>query len=332
MLRANLRYFNVDRDNRSIVVTSAASGEGKSTVAWNLAAAAAEAGARVLLIEADLRRPSLAERHGLSAGQGLSGVLAGQTDLDRAALTIPLGEHTPTGGHTSFDVLLAGPIPPNPSDLIESNQLAKLIDSAQQRYDMMVIDTPPATIVSDTAPLIKQVSGLIVVSRLGQTTRDSAGHLQRHLQHLGAPTLGVVVNGVSTRDRYYGGYENARGGYAEEASSLETRSDRVSDASRAREDRPEVSRPAAVGAAAPASQADSAGVSTAAPATTTQASPAGVSAEAPATRARQLVAGPAAAVDADGHRPGDSITNGRPAAAPPGRGGLGKRLRRLLRG
>jgi capsular exopolysaccharide synthesis family protein len=324
MLRANLRYFNVDHDNRSIVITSPGSGEGKSTVAWNLASAAAEAGGRVLLIEADLRRPSLAERHRLSAGQGLSGVLAGQANLDGAAHTIPLDQPTSTGSQASFDVLLAGPLPPNPSDLIESAQMARLLQSAERRYDTVVIDTPPATVVSDTAPLLKQVSGVLVVSRLGQTTRDSARHLHHHLEHLGAPTLGVVVNGVSARGGYYGGYEYMRGGYAETASPLGTRSDHADEApSRARADRPEESRPTPEGSrSAPEESHPAPAVSR----------PAAVTEEAPATQARQPVPAAAAPVNGRGGPSAeDSISDGRAAARPSARRAR-TRLRRVLRG
>ena len=235
MLRSNLRYFNVDHDHRSVMVTSTSAGEGKSTVAWNLAAATAEAGSRVLLLEADLRRPSLAERHGVAGGAGLSGVLTGEARLDQVALSIPLDRPTFNGTRSYFDVLLAGPTPPNPSDLIESEHMSDLMRSAKDTYDMVVIDTPPATVVSDAAPLVKQVSGVMVVVRLGTVTRESARHLQRQLDHLEAPTLGVVINGVGTRGSYssgygyYGsaGYEPTE--YAAAASALQTRPDRAEE-------------------------------------------------------------------------------------------------------
>ncbi len=214
MLRANLRYFDVKRELRSVVVTSATPGEGKSTVSWNLAAAAAETGSRVLLLESDLRHPIIAKRHGLSGVRGLSTVLSsGDATTTEAVSTILLGREGPDGIERSFDVLVAGPLPPNPADLVESERMAELIVSAEREYDLVVIDTPPTTIVSDAIPLVKQVSGVIMVSRFNYTTRDAARHLQRQLEHLDAPMLGVVVNGVRSEAGGYYGYYGYGAGY-----------------------------------------------------------------------------------------------------------------------
>lgn len=229
MLRANLRYFDVSREIRSVVVTSATPGEGKSTVAWNLAAAAAEAGARVLLVEADLRHPSLARRHDLPAERGLTTVLSERATSAEAASRVTLQGQAANGAGPSFDALLAGPLPPNPTDLIESERMADLLASASKDYDLVVIDTPPTTVVSDAIPLVKQVSGVIVVSRFGQTTRDAAAHLHRQLEHLDAPTLGVVVNAVGDEGGGYYGYGYAYGYGDSEAAALETASGGVDE-------------------------------------------------------------------------------------------------------
>ena len=233
MLRANLRYFNVDYDTRSLVVTSAASGEGKSTVAWNLAATWAESGTRTVLIEADLRRPSLAQRYGLTPSAGLSSVLAGQVRFDEAVHTMSLDG--PSTGKTqhAFDVLFSGPLPPNPSDLLESDQMAKLLALVEGRYGMIVMDTPPVTVVADAVPLLSQGRGVIVVSRLGHSTRDTTRDLRRRLEHLGSEPLGVVANGARTGDTYYGGYgsyglADAPSGQGSLESSLEPAGDGAS--------------------------------------------------------------------------------------------------------
>jgi receptor protein-tyrosine kinase len=227
MLRANLRYFNVDREIKSVLITSATPGEGKSTVAMYLALAAASSGARVLLVEADLRRPTLNNRLGISTSHGISEVLAGARDLRSAIDHIEL--ESSQAAHT-LDVLTAGPIPPNPSDLVESDKMRKIIEAAEDAYDLVIIDTPPTSVVSDAIPLVRLVSGVLVVTRLGKTTKDSAHHLHDQLQNLDANVLGVVVNSASRRAGYgpqqgYGysyGYEpvTERGGSRERSETV----------------------------------------------------------------------------------------------------------------
>jgi receptor protein-tyrosine kinase len=195
MLRANLRYFNVDREVRSVLVTSAAPGEGKSTVAKHLASAAASTGERVLLLEADLRRPTLKTRMRLAGDNGLSQVLAGTRSLRAAIEQI---EVAGSGGERrTLSVLASGPIPPNPTDLIESDRMRQVLKAVGEKYDLVVIDTPPTSVVSDAIPLVKNVDGVLVVSRLGKTTRDASVHLRDQLNNLGAYVLGVVVNSVT---------------------------------------------------------------------------------------------------------------------------------------
>jgi receptor protein-tyrosine kinase len=206
MLRANLRYFNVDRQIRSVLITSASPGEGKSTIAMHLAQVAASTGERVLLVEADLRRPSLTARLGLSGSAGLSQVLAGTRRLEDAIERVHLQDDaTSVRPPLRLDVLASGPIPPNPTDLIESDRMRDLLREVESQYNLVVIDTPPTSIVSDAIPLVARVSGVIVVARLGRTTRDAAHHLRNQLEHLDAHTLGVVVNAIG-RQRSAGAY------------------------------------------------------------------------------------------------------------------------------
>ena len=206
MLRTSLLYFNVDKNIRSLLVTSSAPKEGKTTVSWNLACTAASGGARVLLLEADFRHPALQKHVGASADgvPGLGEILAGDLDLQRGVTQVTL-ESTKEGRPlATLDVVLAGPVPPNPADLLESQRMRNLIVDAERDYDLVVIDTPPTLVVSDAVPLVKQVSGVIVVARLGQTERDAARKLRDQLDRLGAPTLGIVVNGVEHWRARYG--------------------------------------------------------------------------------------------------------------------------------
>lgn len=198
MLRANLRYFNIGRDVKSVLVTSAAPGDGKTTVAWNLGWAAAGGGARVLLIEADLRHPRLAAAVGLYPGTGLSTVLAGAGEIEEAVQHVPVSAGTNGRSAFKIDVVFAGPLPPNPTDLLESNRMHDIIDQAEREYDFLVIDTPPTSVVSDAIPLIKRVGGVIVVVRIGKSTLDAVTHLRNQLENLNAPTLGIVVNALSS--------------------------------------------------------------------------------------------------------------------------------------
>ena len=206
MLRANLRYFNVNEELRSLLVVSAAPGDGKSTIALNLAATVAESGARALLIEADLRRPQLAHRLGLGPVAGLSSVVTGQVEFDDAVRRMSVMRGDAPAGR-ELEVLVAGPVPPNPTGLLESDRMAALIRAAEQEYDLVVIDTPPTTIVSDAIPLVTRVGSILVITRLAHTSRDAASNLQRQMDHLGARTLGVVVNAAKRGGGgYYGGY------------------------------------------------------------------------------------------------------------------------------
>jgi capsular exopolysaccharide synthesis family protein len=215
LLRARLRYFNVDRDVRSLLITSALPGDGKTTVALNLAVAAALGGSsRVLLVEADLRRPTLARTLDIESGPGLAEVISRSISLTEALQWVPVHRRSNGSGPiVGFDVLVAGAIPPNPAEQMESQSMKKLLTTINGRFDLVIIDTPPVSVVSDAIPMMRQVSGVVVVSRIGKTSRDAAIHLGEELRRLDAPTLGVVANGVPSRgrDHYTYGY-----GYANE--------------------------------------------------------------------------------------------------------------------
>jgi capsular exopolysaccharide synthesis family protein len=212
MLWTNLRYFTLSRGVRSVLITSADRGDGKSTVAWGLGLAAASAGKRTLVIEADLRNPSFAERFELPRRPGLTSALTGDATFDEAIMRVTLPRSTDDPNPTHWmDVLYAGPRPPDPTDLLQSHWVADFLGWVEERYDLIVADTAPAAVVSDTIPLITLVDGVIVVTRLGNTLRDHAQQLRQQLDHLSAPLLGIVVNSLQEDLLYeypYGeGYE-----------------------------------------------------------------------------------------------------------------------------
>lgn len=208
LIRAHMRYFNVDRELRTLMVVSAGPGDGKTTVARHLASAAARMGSQVLLLETDLRRPTVAQHLGILSVRGLADVLIGAVPLPEAIQTIELTAPSEdrAKGH-SLDVLVAGAsLPPNPGELIESRAMGVLLEQARSRYDLVVIDTPPLTAVSDAFPLLKKVDGVVIVGRVGRNRRDVAERLHETLAGAGAPLLGVIANGFKAGRRGSYGY------------------------------------------------------------------------------------------------------------------------------
>lgn len=193
LLRSRLRYFNVDRALKVVMVTSPATGDGKTTVAASLAGASALAGDVTLLIEADMRRPAL---DGVSHGPGLAELLSGQADLDSVRRTLAVGE-----GGQDLDVIVAGAIPPDPSRLLESDLLAATLRELRSRYSLIVIDVPSISIAADAIPLVRLVDGVLVVGRVGKTTSEEARMLASQLADLDTEVLGVVANSVSEDER-----------------------------------------------------------------------------------------------------------------------------------
>jgi capsular exopolysaccharide synthesis family protein len=205
LIRAHLRYFNVDKELRTLLVASAAPGDGKTTVARHLASAAARMGGQVLLIEADLRRPTLAQQFDIAAGPGLSDVLIGAALMNDAIQLVALDGTTDDGSGRNLDVLTAGSaLPPNPGELIESHAMEVLLDGVKAAYDLIVIDTPPLTAVSDAFPLLRKVDGVVIVGRVGRNRRDVAERLHQTLAGAGAPLLGVIANGFKSSRGSYG--------------------------------------------------------------------------------------------------------------------------------
>lgn len=213
MLRARLRYFNVDREIKVVLTTSAAPDDGKSTTSWNLAAVAADTGSSAILIEADFRRPTAARRHQLAPAPGLAELLTRQTDLESAIQQIPVRSvNALSQSSSTLDVITSGSPPPSPADLLGSAEMKNLLETLADRYDLVVVDAPPILVIADPIPLTRMVDGVIVVARLNKTTTDQAENLRRQLENLGAPVLGLVANRVKGGDAYGYGYYYGGGG------------------------------------------------------------------------------------------------------------------------
>jgi capsular exopolysaccharide synthesis family protein len=205
LVRAHLRFFNIDRDLRTVLIASAAPGEGKTTVARHLAEAASQLGSRVLLLEVDLRHPTLAEQLDIQPGPGLTDVLTGAIRMDEATQPVELEAPAEERAGRSLELLAAGSVmPPNPAELLDSQAMAAVLEQAKSSYDLVVIDTPPLTAVSDAFPLLAKVDGIVIVGWVGHSRRDDAERLHRVLASCGSPLLGIIANGTKSggRDAY----------------------------------------------------------------------------------------------------------------------------------
>ena len=208
MLRANLRFLHTDRELRSVVVTSPGVGDGKSTIALNLAKADASVGKRVLLIEADMRRPKLGALLGIGDDAGLATYLANPAvDLVDVTRRVPVAHHdNGTGAPLTMDVVVAGSPPKNPAELVNSERMANLVDQVESDYDLVVIDTSPAGLVADAIPLMSRVTSVLIVGRVGRITDAEAETLSSQLQRIDAPTFGLVANFSGGASGGYGYY------------------------------------------------------------------------------------------------------------------------------
>lgn len=204
-LRANLQYLGVARPLRTILVTSAGPGQGKTTVTANLATAIGRSGATTIAVEADLRRPNLATALARRAvGPGLTGLLVGSGDLEQAIVEIDES----ASGYVSL--LPSGPLPPNPSELLSSLQMTHVLERLSALYDYVLIDSPPLLLVADALELARHVDGVVVVARRNDVTSEEARDVRDLVERLGLNLLGVVLTDVEPVGGYYGAYEASR--------------------------------------------------------------------------------------------------------------------------
>ena len=215
-LRTAIRFINPDRPLRTILVTSAVAREGKTTTAINLAAALAQAGERVLLVDADLRRARLGAALGIEPGVGLTGVLTRRIALEDAIQ-----------GWGDVGVLASGALPPNPSEMLGSVAMASLIERLGALADVVVFDAPPILPVTDSVVLSTQVDGVVLVARHGHTQKAQAAEARRRLEGVGANVVGCVLNAVPP-SATHGNYEEYYGRRPEPAGKWgRRRSDRA---------------------------------------------------------------------------------------------------------
>ncbi|MEW1961042.1 polysaccharide biosynthesis tyrosine autokinase [Microbacterium sp. NPDC077644] len=205
-LRTNVRFLVPGGDPAAFVITSAGPGEGKSTTSANLAIAFAEAGARVALVDADLRLPRVAEYFAIEGGVGLTEVLIGRVNASDAMQR---------WGRGALFVLPSGSVPPNPAELLGSGAMTNLIHELKHAFDIIIIDAPPVGLVTDAAVLAKKAEGAIMVAASGKTRAPRLADAVDSIEGIGAKVLGTVVTMLPTKgvDKtaygVYGSYEAA---------------------------------------------------------------------------------------------------------------------------
>lgn len=197
LLRTNILYSvkRKDRNARVIGVTSSVHGEGKSLTSINLAHSIAESGRKVLLIECDMRLPTLRRKLGQKHWAGLSSLLAG-VETDGSALRQNVGAK-------GLDVIFAGKTPPNPSELLASDMFGKLIEKVENFYSFIILDLPPVCEVSDALIVSKLTDGMVMVVRQDYSRSTDLSYAMRQLEYVNAKILGFVYNGAGSKTKRY---------------------------------------------------------------------------------------------------------------------------------
>jgi len=196
-IRTNLLFMSSEKPLHTIVVTSAMPRDGKTTTAISLAMTFAQAGARTLIVDTDMRRPRIHRSFGIPSVQGLSSVLLGQHTLDEVI------RETPQPG---LDVLICGPTPPNPSELLHTRRFHDLIGELREKYDHIIFDSSPVGAVTDPAILSKMCDGTLLVFKANVTSREMAKQSLRSLRDANVRVLGAILNDVDLTARTYGNY------------------------------------------------------------------------------------------------------------------------------
>lgn len=206
-LRTNIQYASVDGPLSSILITSPGPSEGKSTTVANLAIAMAQAGLRVVLIDADLRRPVLHRFFELPNGRGLTTAL-----LD---LTSPVTNHVQMSGISNLRVMTSGPMPPNPAELLGSQRQIELMAALEKDSDVILLDSPPVLTVADASVLAPQVGGILLVIEAGRTRAQMLQNAAKALQRTDGRVIGVAMNRLTARRTGYYYYQYYYGGHYE---------------------------------------------------------------------------------------------------------------------
>ncbi|MFD3155939.1 CpsD/CapB family tyrosine-protein kinase [Haloimpatiens sp. FM7330] len=207
-LRTNIQYSSFDEKIRTILITSSGPGEGKSTTSCNLALTTAETGKKVLIIDCDLRKPTIHKKFNMSNELGISNYLLGEITFEEAAKQYS----------ENLYVLTCGTIPPNPSEMLSSNKLKEFLNEAKEKFDVVIIDSPPVLAVTDAQILSTLVQGVLLVVASNRTEKDMCVRAKELLMKVNAKILGVVLTRMSMKKGkgygygYYYYYESDENG------------------------------------------------------------------------------------------------------------------------
>lgn len=197
-LRTNIQYSSFDNPVKSIVMTSSEPGEGKSTTSGNLALSFAQDGKKVILIDCDLRKPVVHKNFGISNSIGLSEFLIGKAEFSKTIYKHESGLHVLTSGKT----------PPNPAEMLASRAMEHLLDQLEEKYDYIILDTPPVNAVTDSKILSTKVDCTILVVKYGYTKKDVVVEAIKGLRAVNANVIGIVFNGEENqKGKYYHYYK-----------------------------------------------------------------------------------------------------------------------------
>lgn len=199
-IRANIKFSNVDQSYKSILITSSIISEGKSTISANIATAFAKDGMKTLFVDVDFRRPTFNASFNLTESRGLTNFLT-EKNFDPNDLIYKTSQK-------NLFIIPSGPIPPNPSELIGSNKMKRLMASLEQKFDLVIYDAPPILAVSDSKVLSVKVDATILVVRYSFVKKESVVESIKELNHVGANLIGTIFNNLPSSENvgYYGYY------------------------------------------------------------------------------------------------------------------------------
>ncbi|MGC3999837.1 MAG: polysaccharide biosynthesis tyrosine autokinase [Anaeromyxobacter sp.] len=196
-VRTNLLFMSPEKPLRTILVTSSGPQEGKTTTVTSLAVTMTTSGNRVLIVDADMRRPRLHRIFGVKSEVGLSSLILGEGSIDEAVIETAI---------PNLSILPCGPVPPNPAELLHTASFARLLNALAERYDRIILDSPPVGVVADAVVISTRVDGALVVLKAGTTSREVARQSVRQLRDVNAPLFGAVLNDLDLEDQKYGQY------------------------------------------------------------------------------------------------------------------------------
>lgn len=197
-LRTNIQFSSIDREVKVITVTSSGPSEGKSTVSANFAISLAQNGKKVLLMECDLRKPMMHKLFDISNSRGLTNILMGERDISALAHKCE--------GIDNLNIIFSGPLPPNPAELLGSNGMKKLVENLKEEYDMIILDSPPVGLVTDSAILSTITDGTLLVAAVGETDTNAMKGAKELLEKVQANLMGVILNKIPINNRSYYAY------------------------------------------------------------------------------------------------------------------------------